>query len=75
MIGNILTILTAIVVVTFGYASFTKDIEANAKEIKIVKEDKKEEISELKKFNEEARKDIADIKGDIKLLLDRTEKK
>ena len=35
---NIIQILTALIVVTFGYANFTKDIEANAEQIQQVEE-------------------------------------
>lgn len=60
---NLIQLLTALVLVTFGYANFTKDTQANAEDIKQLKANKD-------KFQE----DITEIKGDIKTLLERTKK-
>lgn len=60
---NIIQIVTILVIVTFGYANFTKDIEANAEDIKSLQESKGQ-----------IEKDLTEIKGDIKTLLERTKK-
>lgn len=60
---NIIQIITILVIVTFGYANFTKDIEANAEDIKSLQESKGQ-----------IEKDLTEIKGDIKTLLERTKK-
>lgn len=39
---NIIQLLTAIILVTFGYARFTKDIEANAQDITRLESSSKE---------------------------------
>lgn len=59
--NNAIQLLTALVLVTFGYANFTKDTQANADDIK-----------ELKANKDQIQKDITEIKGDIKTLLERT---
>lgn len=59
--SNLIQLLTALILVTFGYANFTKDTEANAKD-----------IVELKQNKEKMQEDITEIKGDIKTLLERT---
>lgn len=61
--SNIIQIITILVIVTFGYANFTKDIEANAEDIKSLQESKGQ-----------IEKDLTEIKGDIKTLLERTKK-
>lgn len=60
---NIIQIVSILVIVTFGYANFTKDIEANAEDIKSLQESKGQ-----------IEKDLTEIKGDIKTLLERTKK-
>ncbi len=60
---NLIQLLTALVLVTFGYANFTKDTQANA-----------EDIKQLKANKEKMQDDITEIKGDIKTLLERTKK-
>jgi peptidoglycan hydrolase CwlO-like protein len=61
--SNLIQLLTALVLITFGYANFTKDTQANADDIK-----------ELKENKNLIQKDITEIKGDIKTLLERTKK-
>lgn len=61
--SNIIQIISILVIVTFGYANFTKDIEANA-----------EDIKDLKESKSSIEKDLTEIKGDIKTLLERTKK-
>jgi hypothetical protein len=60
---NLIQLVTALVLVTFGYANFTKDTQANA-----------EDIKQLKINKEKMQDDITEIKGDIKTLLERTKK-
>jgi hypothetical protein len=60
---NLIQLLTALVLITFGYANFTKDTQANA-----------EDIKQLKINKEKMQEDITEIKGDIKTLLERTKK-
>jgi hypothetical protein len=60
---NIVQLLTALVLITFGYANFTKDTQANA-----------EDIKQLKINKEKMQDDITEIKGDIKTPLERTKK-
>lgn len=60
---NLIQILVILAGVTFGYANFTRNIEVNASAIKELKEDKSS-----------MQKDITEIKGDIKTLLERTKK-
>lgn len=60
---NLIQLVTALVLITFGYANFTKDTQANANDIK-----------ELKNNKDKMMEDIAEIKGDIKTLLERTKK-
>jgi len=61
--ANIIQIISILVIVTFGYANFTKEIEANADDIK-----------DLKDSKGQIEKDLTEIKGDIKTLLERTKK-
>ena len=61
--ANIIQIITILVLVTFGYANFTKDIEANA-----------EDIKQLQESKSKIEQDLTEIKGDIKTLLERTKK-
>ena len=60
---NLIQLVTALVLVTFGYANFTKDTQANA-----------EDIKQLKINRDKMQEDITEIKGDIKTLLERTKK-
>jgi hypothetical protein len=60
---NLIQLLTALVLITFGYANFTKDTQANA-----------EDIKQLKINKDKMQEDITEIKGDIKTLLERTKK-
>jgi uncharacterized membrane protein len=60
---NLIQLVTALVLVTFGYANFTKDTQANA-----------EDIKQLKINKDKMQEDITEIKGDIKTLLERTKK-
>jgi uncharacterized membrane protein len=61
--SNLIQLVTALVLVTFGYANFTKDTQANA-----------EDIKQLKINKDKMQEDITEIKGDIKTLLERTKK-
>jgi len=60
---NVIQMLIVLVTVTFGYARFTAKTEALA-----------ESVSEFKLEQINNRKDILEIKGDIKTLLERTKK-